>query len=98
CALPISLDRVNGSDVVEYELRVGRPFGAPLLLVVGEEEGSLFPDRAAQRAAELILAQRVFPPAREGVARVERVVAKEVVERAVEAVAALLRDDVDDPP
>ncbi len=76
--------------------RHGRRRRDPLLveeaLVVGEHERAIGAERTADRAAGLMLVERL-DVAREEVAGVERVVAHEVVEAAVVLIAARTRHD-----
>ena len=66
-------------------------------LVAGEEEDLIFFDGPPKRPAELVALELGLALGVEEVARVEVVVAVELVERAVEGVAAGLRDGVDLP-
>ena len=75
----------------------GDPFVQADPLVVGEEEGLVLPDRRPQGGAELVAGQgRLRGGLVEVVARVQRVVAEELVAGAVEGVRARARDRVDD--
>ena len=86
-------------------LRVGRHHGVqvdalalPQSLVGGKEERAAAKDRAAERPAELVAIERVRVGRREfeEVARVERLVAEELVGLAAELVRSRARHQVDD--
>ena len=66
-------------------------------LVAEEEEGAVARERSAERAAELVAVEVGLVVGVEEVARVERVVAVELVDAAVELVGARLGQDVDLP-
>src|SRR6266481_5934157 len=67
-----------------------------LSFVIGEEESPISPDGPAQGRAELVLAELVEPRGRQGAGSVQHVVAKILVDGAVQTVGAALGDDVND--
>src|SRR6266851_3093938 len=68
----------------------------PLPFIVAEKESPVFPDRPTQRGTKLVLAELVEALGGQGAGSVQNVVAKILVERAMQAVGAAFRDDVDD--
>src|SRR5882672_3549049 len=67
-----------------------------LSFVVGEKESLVFPDGPAQGGAELVLAELIETRCRQGAGSVQHVVAKILVDGAVQTVGAALGDDVND--
>src|SRR5262247_3526771 len=53
---------IDGRQIIQKTRRVDRGLGSSLAFVIQEDESPVFSDRASQRAAELILPQRLRRP------------------------------------
>src|SRR5262249_17736878 len=76
-----------------------RAVAVAVLLPIPEEEGLVFPDRPAQRSAELVLDKvgpRVAGAVLKEVVRIELLVSQKLISRAVQLVRPGLDADVDD--
>ena len=84
-------ERVDGVVLVDggHGAGVGKAADEAETFIIGEEEGSVAEDGSAERAAELVLAQlRLAAGGLEHVARIENIIAEELVRRAVELVGS----------
>ena len=84
--------------VGRHACETGQPAFLPLPLVGSEEERAVLPDRPAERAAELVVAERVLRGRLlvEEVAGSQGIVAEVLVDRASQVIGARPGDDVDD--
>src|SRR5881394_743359 len=77
----IGLELIDQSEIVENDGVVIRVFVAALAFIIAEEEGAVFPDRAAQGEAKLVLLQLVQTGSRQLAASIHCIVAEILIQR-----------------
>src|SRR5215831_3682316 len=92
----IGLELIDQIEIVENDGVVIRVFVAALSFIIAEEEGAVFPDRAAQGETELVLLQLVQAGSRQFTASVYCIVAEILIQRPMQVIGPALGNDVDD--